>query len=120
MRAVRAARARRVHCDQCGAALPGLVGRFCGEACRAAYRVASGVDDVIRVCRVCGGGFIAARGERRRVACGLVCEEVLAPGVEAGAQAGNAGTLGTLSGATLAPLAPLALAPLAVGDSVNA
>jgi hypothetical protein len=116
MRAVRAVRARRVHCDQCGAVLPGLVGRFCGEACRAAYRVASGVDDVIRVCRVCGGGFIAARGERRRVACGLVCEEVLAPGaeVEAGAQAGNAGTLGTRAGA------PLALATLAVGDSVNA
>ena len=83
--------------------MPGLVGRFCGEACRAAYRVASGVDDVIRVCRVCGGGFIAARGERRRVACGLVCEEVLAPG--AGAET---------------TLAPLALATLAVGDSVNA
>ena len=113
---MRAVRARRVHCDQCGAALPGLVGRFCGEACRAAYRVASGVDDVIRVCRVCGGGFIAARGERRRVACGLVCEEVLAPGV--GVEAGNAGTLGTLSGATLPPLPPLAT--LAVGDSVNA
>ena len=66
-------------CDMCG----GVVtrGRFCSAACREAYRVASGVDDVVRVCEACGGGFVADRRDRgRRPVCGLVCEEAVMAG----------------------------------------
>ena len=48
------------HCAHCGIEFQALArpqDRFCSNACKSAYRRASGVDDVDRVCRVCSGTF---------------------------------------------------------------
>lgn len=51
---------KRFTCDQCGAGFEARGmgrNRFCSNACRSAWRRASGLDDVDRVCAACGATF---------------------------------------------------------------
>lgn len=63
-------------CEQCGQTFtPRKIGngdRFCGNACKSAYRRASGVDDEQRVCVQCGGNFTVNRYRKTR-ACSRSC-----------------------------------------------
>ena len=63
-------------CDRCGASYETLKldesSRFCSNACRAAWRRASGADDVERACECCGTPFTSNRYDKRRF-CGRAC-----------------------------------------------
>ncbi|WP_369432060.1 HNH endonuclease [Glycomyces amatae] len=63
-------------CDQCGAHYDTLSKhgseRFCTNACKSAWRRASGIDDVTRSCEHCGAAFRTNKYSRSRF-CGRSC-----------------------------------------------
>lgn len=66
-------------CEHCRAefeAVPKKSNRFCSNACKSAWRRASGVDDVDRTCAACGATFLVNRYSKKR-ACDGKCAWVL-------------------------------------------
>ena len=62
-------------CEQCGGSytmLAGVVGRFCSNACKSAWRRASRVDDEDRTCARCGDTFRTNRYSKVRF-CSRSC-----------------------------------------------
>ena len=62
-------------CEQCGKRYEAAdrgVNRFCSNACKSAWRRASGVDDEDRVCVECGEGFRTNRYSKT-VTCSPAC-----------------------------------------------
>lgn len=63
-------------CEQCGARYNTLAAqrhdRFCSNACKSAWRRATGVDDEERACPQCGGVFRVNRYSKQRF-CGRSC-----------------------------------------------
>lgn len=67
-------------CEHCGRQFePGALGnrdRFCSNACKSAWRRASGLDDEDRICACCGGAFRCNRYKPART-CGRACSNRL-------------------------------------------
>ena len=67
-------------CAQCNAVFQTLdrkkATRFCSNKCKAAARRASGVDDVVRVCGVCGEEYTVSRYSKART-CSRKCGQAL-------------------------------------------
>lgn len=66
-------------CERCGKTfetIPKKTNRFCSNACKAAARRASGVDDIEFTCQVCGEAFTANRYSKRKV-CSRSCAATL-------------------------------------------
>ena len=84
---------RRV-CEQCGNEHDNLghrtTDRFCSNACRAAHRRASGVDDVDRICVSCGGGFRINR-YAKTATCSRACAGNLSSRTKRGLQPDGGG-----------------------------
>lgn len=63
-------------CEQCGQEFDprkiGNLDRFCSNACKSAFRRASGVDNETRVCVECGESFVANRYSKKR-SCSRSC-----------------------------------------------
>lgn len=62
-------------CDHCGAefmAVPKKPNRFCSNACKSAWRRASGLDNEVRVCVVCGVSFEVNR-YAKKASCSRLC-----------------------------------------------
>lgn len=60
---------REYVCEQCGKkfeAHKNKTTRFCSNACKSAWRRASGIDDVTRTCPVCGNDFKANKYSKIR------------------------------------------------------
>lgn len=66
---------RSYSCLQCGTRFekkPFGNPKFCSNACKSAFRRASGVDNIIKTCKACGNDFSSGRyGENRT--CGRSC-----------------------------------------------
>lgn len=60
-------------CDHCGDPFESLRPiRFCSNACKSAWRRASGLDDIDRSCECCGDTYTANRYDKRRF-CSRSC-----------------------------------------------
>jgi len=62
-------------CEQCGIsfeAKPNGINRFCSNACKSAFRRASGADNVTKACEACGNAFNSNRYAKIRT-CGRAC-----------------------------------------------
>lgn len=60
-------------CEQCGAEYRGFFdGRFCSNACKSAWRRATGADNETRVCAQCGAAFTTNRHKPART-CSKSC-----------------------------------------------
>lgn len=70
---------REFVCEQCGKKFEATINgqnRFCSNACKSAWRRASGIDDVKRDCEVCGKEFVTNRYSKTRTCCRR-CSNVL-------------------------------------------
>ena len=69
---------RQYNCDNCGKSFETkrIFGEsenhFCGNACKSAYRRKAGVDNVKRICAVCGKDFITSKYSKA-VTCSFGC-----------------------------------------------
>ena len=64
-------------CKQCGKEFQGLsYNLFCSNACKSAYRRKTGVDNVERICKVCGKTFTTNRYTKVQT-CSYHCRAVL-------------------------------------------
>ena len=62
-----------IECEYCGKpAVVGRNGKFCSNACKSAWRRDAGVDDEVRVCKVCKSDFIVNR-YKKSLACSSKC-----------------------------------------------
>ena len=62
-------------CEQCGKPFtsPRAGSRFCSNNCRAAFRRASGVDDIRKICPICGKEFMTNKYASSKT-CGTECK----------------------------------------------
>lgn len=65
-------------CEQCGKPFKStqVQSRFCSNACKSAYRRASGCDNITRICAVCGKEFITTK-RKNVLTCSRSCANVL-------------------------------------------
>lgn len=65
-------------CRQCGKKFTSsqVNSRFCSNACKSAWRRANGVDDVERICVICGKPYLANKYEKKRT-CSRQCADRL-------------------------------------------
>lgn len=65
-------------CEICGKAFTTTKtnARFCSNKCRATWRRKSGIDNVTRVCPICGKNFVINKYSKT-VSCSLECANVL-------------------------------------------
>ena len=69
---------RNFVCEMCGKDFTSTkaASRFCSNACRSAWRRKSGLDDVVRICPICGKK-ITVNKYSKTVCCSLKCANVL-------------------------------------------
>jgi len=76
-------------CEQCGGRYETRAAqdvRFCSNACKSAWRRASGLDDTQRPCAQCGDDFTVNRYSKQRY-CGRVCGGLARRGPRSGVRA---------------------------------